>query len=44
MDRWIDKICPNAFKLLKKSKYNASVCIVDLAEISKFEVTCMYED
>lgn len=29
-------ICPNAFKLLEKSKCDASQCIVDWARLSKF--------
>lgn len=40
----VGQIFPIAFKLLEKSKYDASSCIVDWANMSKFEVKCMYGD
>lgn len=43
MDRWIGKICPNTFKLLEKSKYDATVCIVNGLECLSLKLNARME-
>ena len=44
MERWTGEICPNAFRILEKNKYEARACMADWAGLSKFEIKTMYGD
>ena len=44
MERWTGEICPNAFRILEKNKYEVRACMANWAGLSKFEIKTMYGD